>query len=114
VPYLLYISSGNDVIVNEDRSVNQSAIVGYRHELDTGNFKSYVYNDYTRFSINVSWVDSAFKSVVNSWWSSFAPLTLVHSLDSYNVKITNTTTPIHTIMPQNIDRFGGLIVLETF
>lgn len=86
------------------------------HRTPDGGRYDYRWGAYDRFQIPVSWVGSAFRSTVNSWWQGNANLlwTEDYGFSTHSVRIVNEDTPIGVLMAPYIDQWGGTIDLETY
>lgn len=86
------------------------------HRTQDGSKYDYLWGSYRKISVPVSWVDSAFKAQVNSWWTTRTELQWTDNtgLTVSSCKIVNTNKPIASYMPPYLDQWGGVIDLETY
>lgn len=86
------------------------------HRTRTGKRFHYRWGKFRRWSVPVQYVNSEFKSVVNSWWDSNAALKWMEEggTEVYSVRIVNEEKPIGGFVKPYQDQFTGLIELETY
>lgn len=87
-----------------------------RHRTPTGREYVYKWGDYLTWKMTVSYVDSAFKCTVNSWWAGnerllFQPMS---STEVYSVYLNGRTTPVTKRIKPYDDQFEGVIELGTY
>lgn len=67
---------------------------------------------YSKWELPLSFVNSEFMSVVNSWWSVGQSLTLTDQFnDNFTVVITNDSKPISNYIIVHDNLFSGVIKL---
>lgn len=86
--------------------------------LRTRDASEYVYkwSEYQKIKFSVAFVNSEFKSVVNSWWSSNTDLLWmeVGGTSVTSVHLVNKDKPIDRFQKPYTDLFGGTIELESY
>lgn len=115
--YRLFIDSDNGVDVypmpnfkEKDKKVEN------RIRVKSGREYVYKFGDYQQFKMEVTYVTSSFKAVVNSWWNSNAELLFKVTSETqvYSVHLVNGDKPIDHYMHPYTDQFGGTIELSTY
>lgn len=86
------------------------------HRTPGGGRYSYRWGSYRRFSVPVSWVGSAFRARVNSWWDGGAELTWTEDGGATvsSVRAVGEEEPVARVEAPYLDQFGGTIELETY
>lgn len=117
MPFRLFVDSSNGITVTPEFDFKDSAKkVESRHR--TRGAKEYVYKwgEYDILKMKVMFVDSEFKSLVNSWWSSNTELLWMEEggTDVTSVHITNKNKPIDGYNKPYDDLFKGSIELGTY
>lgn len=115
MPYILQVSSSEQLVVYPDYSSKFSAAkMEDRHRSRSGNEFVYKWAEYGKEDIKVTFVDSEFKSIVNSWWSTNVVLQWYPqgSTDVTTVRIVGKDQPIDKLMKPYTDLFQGGFKLE--
>lgn len=86
-----------------------------RHRARSGKEFVYKWGEYSSFKVPVTYVNSEFMSIVNSWWSSNTDLQWMEegASDVYNVRITNSRKPVGSNIAPYRDLFDGELELES-
>lgn len=71
--------------------------------------------EFQKVKFSVSFVNSEFKSIVNSWWSSNTPLLWmeVGAADVSSVQLTGKDKPVSKLQKPYTDLFAGTIEFES-
>lgn len=87
-----------------------------RTRTTTGAEYAYKFGSFNSWRFKVMFVNSEFRSIVNSWWESNAELGFVETggSDVSSVHLTNKTKPIFGYMKPHDDLFNGMIELSTY
>jgi len=87
-----------------------------KHRTPIGKKDVYKWGDYKSIELDVMYVSSGVREVVNSYWSTNAELLLVQSgqLEVKSVHITNKKIPINTFIQPYNNLSQGTIELETY
>ena len=85
-----------------------------RHRTRDGSEFVYKWGDFDKVSFGVSYVNSSFKSTVNSWWGDNTDLVFTENVDVRSVHLTNRTKPIDKLIEPYDDLFRGKIELGTY
>ena len=116
--FRLFVDSSNGVDVDPDWEYSEEdEKIESRHRVRSG--KSYVYKwgEYKKRIVPVSFVNSEFKSIVNSYWNTntdllFMEVGVASSVTS--VRIVNDALPIGAFIMPYTNLFSGVIELETY
>ena len=86
------------------------------HRTRAGGRYVYKWGSFRRWKLPVSYVDSSFAAVVNSWWVSNTQLLFKSESAAavYSVQITNDAKPVGKFTKPYDTLFEGLIELETY
>jgi len=115
--FRLFVDSANGVDVEPEYNyVERDKKIEARHRTKSGKEYVYKFGDYNAFKFDVMYVDSAFKSIVNSYWNSNAELLFmeVGATQVYSVRLTNKTLPVGRPIKPSTTEFKGIIELETY
>lgn len=115
--FRLFIDSSTGIDVDPEWSYeDMGKKIEDRHRARDGSEYVYKWGEFDRFKVPVSYVNSEFKSVVNSWWSSNVDLKWMEEGGSvvYDVRITNSEKPINSVIRPYNDLFSGVIELESY
>ena len=115
--FRLFIDSDNGVDVNPLYDyVEVDKKVESRHRTRSGNEYAYKFGDYQHIKMSVTYVDSTFKAIVNSWWNSNADLLFMEEggTEISSVHLINKELPIGKFMKPYTDQFGGKIELGSY
>ena len=86
-----------------------------RHRARSGTEYVYKWGEFKKFNMGVMYVNSEFKSVVNSWWSSNTDLLWMDSTTNVtSVHLTNKKKPIDKRVKPYTDKFKGKLELGTY
>jgi len=116
--FRLFVDSGNGVDVEPTWGYSQSdEKIENRHRVRSG--KSYVYKwgEFKRYKLPMTYVDSNFKSIVNSYWNTNTQLLFMevgNPSSVSSVRISNKKIPIGLNVEPYADLFEGVIELETY
>lgn len=111
------IDSLNNINITPDFDFEQiGEKVENRHRVRSGEQYVYKWGEIRKFQMGVSYVDSGFKSVVNSHWKENTELLFVQSGDMRvnSVRIGNTSLPVGEFIEPYMNLFKGTIQLETY
>jgi len=116
--FRLFVDSSNGVDIDPTWDfANQDEKVESRHRVRSGRSYVYRWGGYKKYNVPVSYVNSNFKSIVNSYWDSNADLLFMevgNSSSVSSVRIVNGALPVgESVMPYT-DQFIGVIELETY
>jgi len=108
-------STGVDVYPEYDFDDSEKKIES-RHRTRDGSEFVYKWSEYSVIKMSVMYVNSAFKSQVNEWWSNNTNLLWMETggTDVTSVRLTNTTKPISKVIKPYYDLFQGKIELGTY
>lgn len=86
------------------------------HRTRDGGLYVYTWGTFKKFKLPVSYVNSNFRSVVNSWWESGAELVLTteNGTSINSVQLRNKSIPIAKVIKPYEDQFQGTLILETY
>lgn len=115
--YVLFISSGVDVSFNPEYDfTDQESKIETRHRTKSGREYVYKWGDYKKFKFSVSYVNSSFKSIVNSWWNTNTELLFMKQGETqvYSVRLGGKKSPIGKFIKPYDDNFKGTIDLGTY
>jgi len=87
-----------------------------QHRTRSGARFVYLWGDYNEVSFGVMFINSADKTVINSWWAGNDELVLRDNSGTVVVsgQLVNRTTPIDKIIKPYDDLFKGKIQLSTY
>lgn len=115
--YRLFVDSSNGVDVNPEYDFAQEdEKVERRHRVRSGKEYVYKFGDYSNFKFTVRYVNSEFRSIVNSWWNTNTELLFMEEggADVYSVRIFNDNMPVSKFEEPYTDLFKGKIELSTY
>ena len=115
--YLLFISSGIDVSLDPEFNFRDTEKkIETRHRTKSGREYVYKWGDYKKWSFGVTYVDSSFKAIVNSWWNTNTELLFMKQGETlvYSVRLMNNNSPINAFIKPYDDLFKGKIDLGTY
>ena len=115
--FILYVDSNNGVTVYPEYNSKFSAKkVETRQRVRDGGEFVYKWGEYDALKIGVSFVNSSFRAIVNSWWSSNTNLLWVETGETNvtSVHLINKAQPIDTNIKPHNDLFKGKIELGTY
>ena len=115
--YRLFVDSANGVDVEPEYNyAEKDKKVEARHRTRSGKEYVYKFGEYNRFKFNVMYVDSSFKSIVNSYWRSNTELLFmeVGATQIYSVRLINKELPIGKAIKPHKDSFKGVIDLASY
>lgn len=86
------------------------------HRVKSGREYRYKFGDYGRTKFSVSYVNSEFKSICNSWWNNNADLRFVDQfgLEVMSCHLVNRKQPVGKPIKPYTNQFRGTIELETY
>jgi hypothetical protein len=112
------VDSSTQLTVNAEYEGFQdpTVMVQNTHRMRSGAWFRYKWGEYGRILAPVRYVDSSFRSVVTSWWSSRAELTWMteSGTDVTSVKLVNITAPIVQRIRPYHNQWRGVLQLETY
>jgi len=116
--FRLFVDSSNGVDVDPTwEYLEAGSKIEDRHRVRSGRSYVYKWGDFKRFEVPVSFVNSNFKSIVNSYWDSNADL-LFMEVDNpssvTSVRIVNEDLPIGQFIAPYTNQFIGVIELESY
>jgi len=115
--FRLFVDSSNGVDVNPEWDYKeQQEKIESRHRTRDGSEYAYKWGQYTKIKFKVTYVDSSFKALVNSWWNTNTDLLFMETggTSVTSVHLTNKTQPVESFMKPYTDLFGGTLELETY
>lgn len=117
MPFRLFVDSSRGVDVTPEFSLKDGGgkIETRTRTRDASEFV-YKWGEFSTVKMDVAYVNSEFKSIVNSWWSSNTELLWmeVGGTDVTSVHITNKKKPVDGFNPPYNDLFTGKIELGTY
>ena len=114
---LYYINSADGVDLSPEWDFKEDSFkIESRHRTRDGSEFIYKWGSVTSAKMKVSFVDSSFKAVVNSWWESNADLSFagIGESDVTSVHLTNKQIPVGGYVKPYLDLFKGKIELGTY
>lgn len=86
------------------------------HRTRLGNMYRYKWGSYKRVKFSVEHLSSSDMCRVNSWWGANTPLRLfdTSSVLVCSAYLVNNTVPIGQMVSPYVDKFKGVIELETY
>lgn len=115
--FRLFVNSSTGVDIEPEYNFKDSGErIESRHRTRDGSEYAYRWGSFRAFKMDVTYVDSAFKSFVNSWWDSGTDLLFMETgtTDVYSVHIVNKNRPVDRLIKPYTDLFRGTIELETY
>ena len=115
MPFILQANSSNQLTVYPEfgYKFRQKKVEERKRTWSSDEF-IYNYSAYKMFDVPVSFVNSSFKAVVNSWWGANTILQWyeVGTTDVSTVRVVGNQTPIDQLIKPYDDLFKGTIKLE--
>lgn len=114
--FRLFVDSSTGVTVYPEWNFEQDTTkIEDEHRARSGARYVYKWGQYEKFKFSVSWVNSEFRSIVNSWWSTNTKLLFMEegSTEVYSVQLVGDL-PVNEYMKPYRDQFGGVIELEGY
>ena len=115
--FRLFVDSSNGVTVEPEWAYKEDEVkIESRSRTRSGAEFIYKWSDYQKFSAPVSFVNSSFKSIVNSWFNSNADLLWMEEGGTVvtSVHISNKKLPIGEFVKPYNNLFKGVIELSTY
>lgn len=115
--YRLFVDSDNGLDVAPQYDYTEAdKKVESRHRTRSGNEYVYRFGGYEHIKMSVMFVNSAFKSIVNSWWDSNADLLWMEEggIEVHSVHLVNKELPIGKPVKPYTDQFRGKIELGSY
>lgn len=114
--YVLIDSENNIYIAPDFDFENKTEKIESRHRVRSGEEYVYKWGEFRKFEMGVSFVNSSFKSVINSYWYDNTKLLFVQSGDMkiYSVQVSNNNLPVGNLIAPYTNLFRGTIELESF
>jgi len=115
--FRLFIDSSTGLDVEPEWSYeDRTTKMEDRHRARSSVEYVYKWSEYNVFNVPVMYVNSEFRAIVNSWWSSNTDLKWMEEGTAavYNVRITNKNKPIGKHVAPYRDQFEGIIELESY
>lgn len=113
----LYVDSSNGVSIEPDwEYAEPDKKLEDEHRMRSGGRYVYKWGSFRRWALPVSYVNSSFAAVVNSWWLSNTQLLFKSESSTavYSVQITNDDKPLGKYVQPYDTLFAGSIELETY
>ncbi len=117
MPFRLYVNSANGVDVNVEYDFKDTGRkFESRHRVRSGAEYVYKWGEWTELKFSIAFVNSEFKSIVNSWWSSNTDLLWkeVDVAGITSVHLINKSKPVDRLVKPYNDLFRGKIELGTY
>ncbi len=115
--YRLFVDSSNGVTINPDYGYKlEDSKIENEHRVRTGARYVYKWGSFNKWSIPVSYVNSSFMAIVNSYWQSNTALLFKSESAAavYSVQVTNDKLPIAEFIKPYDTLYKGVIELETY
>lgn len=115
--FRLFVDSSNGVTVEPEWNYKErDKKIESRHRTRTGAEYVYKWGGYQAVKFKVSYVDSSFKAIVNSYWNSNADLLWMEEGSSVvsSVHVVGKSNPINAFNKPYNDTFKGVIELATY
>lgn len=117
MPFYLFVDSANSVSFDPEYDYTEEhEKIQDEHRVRSGASYIYKWGEFSRFSFNVRWVDSAFRSTINSWWGANTQLMLQRAGETqvFSVRIVNDELPVGRYERPYDDLWMAEIELETY
>lgn len=115
--FRLFVDSSNGVDVNPEWDFKeQQEKIENRHRTRDGSEYVYKWGEFTTLKFKVTFVNSSFKSIVNSWWNTNTNLLWMEEGGTAvtSVQLINKTQPVDSFMKPYTDLFGGTLEIGTY
>lgn len=115
--FRLFVDSSNGVDVEPEYDFSDSKIkIEDRHRTRSGAEYVYKWGGYVDIKMSVMYVNSEFKSIVNSWWSSNTSLLWMEEggTQVFSVRLVNNEQPVSDIVKPYTNVFKGTIELKGY
>jgi len=115
--FRLFVDSSNGITVEPEWSYRErDKKIESRNRTRSGAEYVYKWGEYKVVAFKVSFVDSSFKSIVNSWWNNNTELLWMEEGGSAvtSVHISSRNLPISEFIKPYNDSFKGSIELSTY
>ena len=113
----LFVDSSNGVTIESDWDYEErDKKLEDKHRTRGGGRYVYKWGSYRSWKIPVSYVNSSFAAIVNSWWVSNTQLLFKSESAAavYSVQLTNDAKPLGKFVRPYDTLFAGTIELETY
>lgn len=117
MPFILQINTSNQLTLYPKYNLkNDSVKIENRHRSRSGREFVYKWSEYRKIKLDVEFVDSSFRAIANSWWSSNTDLQFYEygGTQVFSVRMTGKSQPIDSYMEPYDTLFKGSIELESF
>ena len=118
IEHVLQVSSSAQLLFTPEYGFKDSAKkINEEHRTRSGKLFQYKWSEYSIFKGPVFYVNSEFKSIVNSWWSTNTSLSYYQiesgtSTDVTTVRLINKSQPIDDYIKPYANLFKGDLELE--
>lgn len=115
--FRLFVDSATGIDVTPEFSLQDGGEkIETRHRARDGSEFVYKWGEFDTIKFDIRFVDSAFKSTVNDWWSTNQQLLWAElgNTDVTSVHITNKKKPIDKFQRPYTSLFNGKIELGTY
>lgn len=117
MPFRLFVDSSNGITVNPEYNFKDSGKkIESRHRTRDGSEFVYKWGEFGRITMSIMYVNSSFKTIVNSWWSDNTDLLWMEEggTDVTSVHLINSAKPIDQFIKPYDDTYKGKIELGTY
>lgn len=115
--FRLFVDSSNGVSIEPEWDLAEpDKKIEDEHRTRAGGRYVYKWGSFRRWKFAVSYVDSSFAAVVNSWWLSNTQLLFKSESAAavYSVQLMNDEKPVSRYVRPYDTLFSGVIELETY
>ena len=115
--FRLFVDSSNGLDVEPEYNYQENdKKIENRHRTRDGSEYVYKWGDYKMWKFDIRWVNSAFRSTVNSWWNTNTELLFMEEggTEVFSVRLTNKSLPISKFERPYTDTFRGIIELGSY
>ncbi|MCK5609646.1 hypothetical protein KAR91_47675 [Candidatus Pacearchaeota archaeon] len=115
--FRLFVDSSNGLTVEPEWDYKEeSQKIETRSRVRSGAEYVYKWAEFEKIKFSVSFVDSNFKSIVNSWWSNNTDLLFMEEGSSVvtSVHLSNGKTPVGKFIKPYNNLSKGIIELSTY
>lgn len=115
--YRLFVDSSNGVTITPEYNFKEEGKkIENVHRVRSGAQYVYLWGSYNKWKFTVKYVNSEFKSIVNSWWETNTNLLFMEEGSSKvsTVRLSSKKLPVGKYMKPYDNEFQGVIELETY
>ena len=115
--FRLFVDSNNGVDVEPEYNyMENDEKIENRHRTRSGAEYVYKWGSFKEWKFDIRWVNSSFRALVNSWWSTNTNLLWMeeNGTEVFSVRIRNRSIPISKFEKPYTDTFLGTIELGTY